>query len=195
MITGSTEIAKLSTHHVGIAYLIKFEFTSGTVYYTNFDKAIDWDGHTWTPTNVTPQVSPLKETATLASQDLNISLSPVSEETVSMALGAPEEYRGRACTIYMAVLDDTLKLLGTPKIRWSGFMDSIQVATEVTDDGVAGAVNIKCENGTNSLSRIKTYRMNNMQQQLRVPGDKGFEYIEKLISEPITWLSVKFQRT
>lgn len=193
MITGSTEIAKLSTHHVGIAYLIKFEFASGTVYYTNFDKAITWDGHTWTPTNVTPQVSSLKETSTLASQDLNISLSPVSEDTVTLALGAPEEYRGRACTVYMAVLDDTLKLLGTPKIRWYGFMDSIQVATDVTDDGVVGGINFKCENGTNVLSRIKTYRMNNTQQQARVPGDRGFEYIEKLIAEPITWLSVKFQ--
>jgi len=194
MITGSTEITKLSTHHVGVAYLIKFEFDSGTVYYTNFDKPIVWDGHTWTPTNVTPQVSGLKETASLASQDLNISLSPVSQDTVSLALGAPEEYRGRTCTIYMAVLDDTLALVGTPKIRWYGFMDSIQVATEVTDDGVVGGINIKCENGTNSLSRIKTFRMNNMQQQLRVPGDKGFEYIERLIAEPITWLSVKFQR-
>jgi len=194
MISGSTEIAKLSTHHVGIAYLIKFEFTSGTVYYTNFDKPIVWDGHTWTPTNVTPQVSGLKETSSLASQDLNISLSPVSEATVSLALGAPEEYRGRTCTIYMAVLDDTLALIGTPKIRWYGFMDSIQVATEVTDDGVTGGINIKCENGANSLLRIKTFRMNNMQQQLRIPGDKGFEYIERLIAEPITWLSVKFQK-
>jgi len=194
MISGSTEIAKLSTHHVGIAYLIKFEFTSGTVYYTNFDKPILWDGHTWTPTNVTPQVSGLKETSSLASQDLNISLSPVSEATVSLALGAPEEYRGRTCTIYMAVLDDTLALIGTPKIRWYGFMDSIQVATEVTDDGVTGGINIKCENGANSLLRIKTFRMNNMQQQLRIPGDKGFEYIERLIAEPITWLSVKFQK-
>jgi hypothetical protein len=36
--------------------------------------------------------------------------------------------------------------------------------------------------------------MNNAQQQIRVPGDKGFEYVERLIAEPMTWLSVKFQR-
>lgn len=194
MITGGSEITQLSTHHVGLVYLIKLEFESGTVYYTNWTQSIDWDDSTWTPTNVTPKISDMKETDNLASQDLNISISPVSSATLSELLGDPADYRGKPCTIYLGMLDDTYKLIGNPKIRWYGFMDSIQFATEKEDDGVVGGLNIKCENGTASLTKQKTFRMNNAQQQAKVSGDKGFEYIERLISEPVTWLSLKFQQ-
>lgn len=194
MISGDGEITKLSDKHVTLVYLIKFEFASGTVYYTNWTQAIEWDGHVWIATGITPQVDSMAESSNLQSNDLNITLSPISIDTISRSLGDVSEYRGAPCSVYLAVLDDTFQLIGQAKLRWYGYVDTLQISTNVEDNGVSGTVNFRCENGTHGLSRIKGYRLNNAQQQVRVPGDKGFEYIEKLIAEPITWLSVKFQQ-
>jgi hypothetical protein len=194
MITGGDEINRLSDRHIPILYLIKLELTTETLYLTNWSQSIDWDGHTWQATYITPQVSNFEESSNLESQGLDISLSPVSSEMLSLALGNVEEYRGQPCSIYMAVLDDNFVPLGDPILRWYGYMDMMSIATQTSESGVSGAINIKCETGMHALSRLKTYRLNNAQQQSRVPGDKGFEYVERLMSEPYTWLSVKFQQ-
>lgn len=194
MITGGSEIDRLSDRHVPILYLIKLELTSETLYLTNWDQSIDWDGHTWQALSITPRISNMSESSNLESQALDISLSPISSEMLSLALGQVDEYRGKPCSIYMAVLDDNFAQLGDPILRWYGYMDTMTIATNSDESGMSGAINLRCETGMHSLSRLKTYRMNNAQQQSRVPGDKGFEYVERLMAEPYTWLSVKFQQ-
>lgn len=185
---------RLEDRQIPILYLIKLEFADGTVYFTNWSQSIEWDGYTWQSMNITPTVSTMEESSNLESQALNISLSPVSSAMLSLALEDPSNYRGLPASIYMCVLDDNFRPVGDPMLRWYGYMDTMTIATDVGDDGVTGAVTLKCETGMHALSRLKTYRMNNAQQQARVPGDKGFEYVERLMTEPTTWLSVKFQR-
>jgi hypothetical protein len=194
MITGGDEIDRLSDRHIPILYLIKLELTSETLYLTNWSQSIDWDGHTWQSLFITPTISNIAESSNLESQALDISLSPISSDMLSLALGEVDEYRGRPCSIYMAVLDDNFVQLGDPILRWYGYMDTMTIATQQDESGMSGSINLRCETGMHALSRLKTYRMNNAQQQAKVPGDKGFEYIERLMSEPYTWLSVKFQQ-
>jgi hypothetical protein len=186
--------SRLEDRQIPVLYLIKLELADGTVYFTNWSQSIEWDGQVWSSTNITPNVSTMEESSNLESQALNISLSPVSPAMLSLALENPSNYRGLPCSIYMSVLDDNFRPLGDPMLRWYGYMDTMSISTDVTEDGVTGSVNLKCETGMHALRRLKTYRMNNAQQQIRVPGDKGFEYVERLIAEPMTWLSVKFQR-
>lgn len=194
MITGGDEIDRLSDRHIPILYLIKLELTTETLYLTNWTQSIEWDGHIWQALYVMPQVSNLAESSNLESQAMNISLSPVSPEMLALALGEVDEYRGKPCSIYVAVLDDNFVPIGDPILRWYGYMDTMSINTETTDTGIQGSVSLKCETGMHGLSRLKTYRLNNAQQQSRVPGDKGFEYVERLMAEPYTWLSVKFQQ-
>lgn len=194
MITGGDEIDRLSDRHITILYLIKLELTSETLYLTNWDQSIEWDGHVWQALSIMPRISNMSESSNLESQALDISLSPISSDMLALALGEVDEYRGKPCSIYMAVLDDTFVPLGDPILRWYGYMDTMTIATQQDESGMSGAVNLRCETGMHSLGRLKTYRMNNAQQQSRVPGDKGFEYVERLMSEPYTWLSVKFQQ-
>jgi len=186
--------SRLEDRQIPVLYLIKLELADGTVYFTNWSQSIEWDGHVWSATNITPNVSTMEESSNLESQALNISLSPVSSAMLSLALESPTNYRGLPCSVYMCVLDDNFRPLGDPMLRWYGYMDTMSISTDVGEDGVTGAVNLKCETGMHALRRLKTYRLNNAQQQIRVPGDKGFEYVERLIAEPMTWLSVKFQR-
>ena len=185
---------RLTDKQIPVLYLIKLELADGTVYFTNWTQSIEWDGHVWSATNITPNVSTMEESSNLESQALNISLSPVSPSMLSLALEDSANYRGLPCSVYMCVLDDNFRPLGDPMLRWYGYMDTMTISTDVGEDGVTGAVNLKCETGMHALRRLKTYRMNNAQQQARVPGDKGFEYVERLVTEPMTWLSVKFQR-
>lgn len=194
MITGGDEITRLSDRHIPILYLIKLELTSETLYLTNWDQSIEWDGHVWQALTIMPRISNMSESSNLESQALDISLSPISTEMLALALGQVDEYRGKPCSIYMAVLDNNFVQVGDPILRWYGYMDTMTIATQQDDSGMSGAVNLRCETGMHSLGRLKTYRMNNAQQQSRVPGDKGFEYVERLMSEPYTWLSVKFQQ-
>lgn len=194
MITGGDEIDRLSDRHIPVLYLIKLELTTETLRITNWTQSIEWDGQVWQSLSITPQVSNFAESSNLESTALDISLSPIAPEMLSLALGEVDEYRGRPCSIYMAVLDDNFRPIGDPILRWYGYMDTMAIGTDVSENGVSGAINLRCETGMHSLSRLKTYRMNNAQQQSRVPGDKGFEYIERLMSEPYTWLSVKFQQ-
>ena len=194
MITGGSEVTRLQDRHIPILYLIKLDFTTGTQYVTNWTQSIDWDGHTWNSMNITPSVSNIAESSNLEANALNISLSPVDSSLISLSLGDASEYRGRPITIYMAVLDDNFRPIGDPILRWYGYMDTMSIQTDATEQGVQGAITLTCETGSTNLRRLKTYRMNNAQQQKRVPGDKGFEYVERLVSEPVTWLSVQFQR-
>lgn len=194
MITGGDEIDRLSDRHIPILYLIKLELTSETLYLTNWDQSIDWDGHIWQALSITPRVSNLEESSNLESQALDISLSPISPEMLSLALGEVDQYRGKPCSIYMMVMDNNFVPVGDPVLRWYGYMDTMTIATSQDESGMSGAINLRCETGMHALSRLKTYRLNNAQQQSRVPGDKGFEYVERLMAEPYTWLSVKFQQ-
>jgi hypothetical protein len=143
---------------------------------------------------VTPSVSSISESSNLESNALNISLSPVDPAMISLALGDANEYRGLPCSVYMCVLDDNFKPVGDPILRWYGYMDTMRIGTQLNENGMSASIDLTCETGSNNLRRLKTFRMNNAQQQARVPGDRGFEYIERLVSEPITWLSVQFQR-
>lgn len=176
----------------GVLYLVQLEFGTGTMYLTNWPHTITVSGQDYTGLGNLGAVGPMKESEDGAVQTVDLELSQVNASLLSLALGAVSNYQGRAVRIYTALTDTNLVLSGAPVLRFSGWMNLVQIRPG--DDGT-GTIVLQCATGGYDLRRNPTaLRMNDAQHQARHPGELGFVYVSDLIARPQQWLSKRFQQ-
>lgn len=171
-------------------YFAAFEFASGTVRFCTHSETITWGGYEWIGLSKIGDISAIEESNGVDSKPMNFSLATAETSIVSLALSPSSEYQGRAAYMYFAPLDDNYRLIGTPKLCWSGEMDSITVGI---DRSGKGAVIVKCENGAYAFKRRNYLRQNAAQLKARYPYAKGLDYLVDLIAKKYIWVSRRFQ--
>lgn len=185
-----TELEKPVTR---IAYFVKFEFQSATVYLSSLQQTVTWGGHDWIGLGGIGAITPVDQKLGTASQSLTFQLNMAASELLAIGVGPVEEYRGRGATLYFCPLDEAFKLVDTPVVCWRGTMDTMVSSIEGARGDAAGKISLKCETSAYGLKRRSNLRMNAAQQKQRYPNDDGFNFQTKLIANPGTWLSIRFQ--
>jgi hypothetical protein len=117
----------------------------------------------------------------VSARGLTFSLSGVPSSLVASALG--ENYRGRACAMWVGFCDAAGALVDTPLEVYSGFMERIVIE----DSGETSVLAIETENHLSELRRPRISRFSNEEQQRLFPGDVGLEFVAKLWERPIIW--------
>lgn len=177
-----------------IAYFLEMQFLSGTVRVCSYNGTYNWNGFDWIGLGTVGNISAVEETAGVLSSAMLFTLNVAQTSTLALAVGAAEQYRGRAAKLYFCPLDVNGNLIDTPQICWRGNMDTVSTGV----DGEIGQIVLKCETSAFTLKRRNALRLNDAQQNQRMahlglPVDTGFQFLNSLIANPQLWLSRKFQ--
>lgn len=189
-----TAEAQLATNHTPVLWLIEAHFLSGTMRFTNWNHAVEWQGQTWLGLSVVVSFGKLVQTEEISWPAMDIGLNLANPSLLALARGPVNEYRGRDIVAYMCVLDDELRVYDEPdEPHWAGLMDQIRLNT---GDGrrSQASVALRCESPGRDNRHALSLRLNDAQHQARYPGDTGLSRMEQIVGKEVQWLSVKFQR-
>lgn len=180
----------LAKQHVFLAYFIRFDFASGSQYISTLNINLDWDGHTWLGFGSVGAIGDVETTEGMETSSLTFTLNAAQLEWLALAVGNVEEYRGKTARMWMVPLTESLQMIDTPVVVWSGIMDTMAIAI----DGEEGALRLKCETSAYGLKRRPVYRLNDPIYRALHPNNPSLQYLNDLIANPITWLSRTFQK-
>jgi len=173
-----------------VAFFLELQFKSTTVRACSYSQTYNWNGFDWIGLGALGSISPIDESAGVASGAMTFGLNVAQSSVLALALGVVEDYRGQPAKLYFCPLNENGQLIDVPEICWRGLMDTMAVGI----DGEEGQVALKCETSAYGLKRRPSARLNEAQQQQRFPADTGFKYLNALIANPQLWLSRKFQQ-
>ncbi len=173
-----------------VAFFLELQFKSGPVRVCSYSQTYSWGGFDWIGLGALGSISPIDESAGVASGSMTFGLNVAQSPVLALAVGVVEDYRGQPAKLYFCPLNEAGQLIDTPEICWRGLMDTMAVSV----DGEEGQVALKCETSAYGLKRRPSLRLNAAQQQQRYPTDTGFDYLNDLIARPQLWLSRKFQQ-
>lgn len=189
--TDSAVDAQIEAPVYGVLYLIELAFQSGTYRITNYPTDVTALSQTWIGLGTVLSVGDLKESEDGRSHKIDVALSQVPLSHLALALGNVHDYQGRSAKIYVAVMDQSFRIVGSPILRFGGFMDMVRIDREEQ----VGKVIMVCQSGAYDVrSNPAGLRMNDAQHRARHPGERGFEYLAGLVGRPQSWLSARFQQ-
>lgn len=159
----------------------KLEFDGGDVLAHTQLGNIAFGGDTYIGIGSFGGISPAQETSDLSNTPLSITLSNIPSTMSAILLG--EHYQGRRATIYLGYLDLTTRaLVADPTILYRGRINTADIQQDTSF-----TVTITIENRFAAWDKPLIRRYNNADQQNLYPGDRGFEFIEKVAQKPISW--------
>lgn len=180
----------------GEVWLVELYFATQPVYYnTSSDTIILPGGDTYLGGGSAVTISQIHESDSSSPSKVKLSFGLVNQSLVALTLGNVGEYRNRRVKIYQQLMTDTMQPFGSKKLRWMGYMDKVSISKEANVNGITGAIEMQCSKpGINRSRNYQGLRITHAQRLKEYPNDRGTEYIEDLIANPVNWLSVAFQK-
>ena len=166
---------------VPIAFFAEFQFAGGTVRMWTGYASISWNSQTWLAAGDFGGLSPVDETTEVGAAGLTFTLSGIPSSLLSVALA--DHYRGRACKLWMAIMNTGATAVVDAYPVFGGRMDVMNIE----DAGETSKITIQAESRLIDLTRARTVRYTNEEQQRLFPGDLGLEYVAKLAEKPLYW--------
>jgi hypothetical protein len=192
-----TATARAASGVAGLHWLIEFDFSGGTQYFTTWSDTVTIAGHDYIGRGNLLSVSNVLESEDPAADKLTFALNAVNSALIALVLGPVTTYRNRPVRLYGQFFDDTFKPAGAPVLRWQGYMDKVQIPrTPSPPEGgpSSGRIELQCVRAGQARFRNATgLRLTDAQQQQRFPGDLGLQYVQTLVEQPSLWLSKRFQ--
>lgn len=177
---------------LGVLHLVEMDFLSGTQYLTNWPVNLTVGAKSYTGLGALGRVGELKESEDGAVQSVDLELSQVNASFLALALGSVNGYQGKAVRIYEALTSPSLAILGTPVLRFAGWMDIVKIKRD--ENGNVGRITMVCKTGGYDVRKNPAgLRMNDAQHQANHPGELGMQFVADLIGRPQQWLSKRFQ--
>jgi len=152
-----------------------------TVYVWTGIGTISWAGHDWLGVGNLGTISQIGETSELAAEGIQLSLSAIPADQVSLALSSLRQ--GRAVKVWLAMLDNTGAIIADPYQSFGGRVDAV----EMDEGGDTATLTISAENRLIDLQRAREIRYTHDSQQALFAGDMGFEYVSELQEKNIMW--------
>jgi hypothetical protein len=137
---------------------------------------LTWAGLTFEGLGDLGAMSEVEETVELRAVRLTLTLSPVPQEVIDIAL-AERSFRLRPVRLWVALLDADA-VAADPFPLWAGLMDTMDTMEVV--DGPEPRVALACENPLVGLERAEVRRYTDADQQAEYPGDRFFEFVPAL---------------
>lgn len=125
-------------------------------------------------------ISSIAETTEVSAKTMDLTLSGIPTEYVSLALSG--SYRGRDAVVYL-VLFNTAMTSYEQVTLFRGYMDQL-VISEGSD---TSAITVKCESRLIELNRPTDIRYTDEAQKQIYPTDKGLEFVASMGDKSIYW--------
>jgi len=165
---------------VPLAFFAEFQFASGTLRMWSGRGDKVWDSQTWTGAGEFGGISPADETSEIGASGLAFTLSGVPNSLRALALG--DNYRGRVCKAWLAILDASENVTGAYQF-FGGRMDVMTI----TAAGETSRISIQSESRMIDLFRARSSRYTDAEQQRISPGDTSLSRVAKMAERPLPW--------
>lgn len=160
--------------------LARLDFASGIVRATSAPFNIEAEGETYTGIGNLGTISAVPEGAELQSYAVELTLSGIPAELVSLALA--DQYQGREARLYLALLDDGHRVIGAPLLIFRGQMDTLDIEL-----GQTATLRLAVQSRLADWERPRLRRYTQEDQQADYPEDKGFEFVPQMVEKTIYW--------
>jgi hypothetical protein len=178
MISGFTSamIAAMSAPTPRMVLFIELALDAGlTPRYCTAGHDIVWNGATWAGMGSVLEVDPIRETSRVEAVGWTITFTGVPTDIVSMAAG--EQVRGRRCTEWIGVYNDTTgALIDAPVLRREGRMSHMTLNYTTGGSGT-GTVVLSVESRLIALMDAENSLWTHAEQQRLYPGDTSLEFV------------------
>ncbi|RAI55169.1 hypothetical protein [Roseicella frigidaeris] len=154
--------------------LVDLDFASGAFRAWTGLGQLHWAGMVFEGVGSLGAVGEIEETTEIRAVRLTLSLSPVPQEVVDIAL-AERSFRLRTARLWGGLLDAEGAFVADPFPLWAGLMDTMEVV-----DGAEPRVSLTCESRLVDLERAEVRRYTDADQQAEYPGDRFFEFVPAL---------------
>ena len=154
--------------------LCELDFASGPFRVWTGLGGLSWAGLTFAGIGDLGAMSEVEETVELRAVRLTLTLSPVPQDVIDIAL-AERSFRLRQARLWLALLDAEGAFVADPFPLWAGIMDTMEVV-----DGAEPRVALTCESRLVDLERAEVRRYTDPDQQAEYPGDRFFEFVPAL---------------
>lgn len=194
----ATALSTAASGARGVTLLVDLDFlTGGVQHYTVWPHNLIVGATTYVGLGGICNIAPIQSSEDTKTDKLVLSLSIVNAAMIAASIGNAKEYRGRAVTISVQLIDETFIPSGAPVAYWTGLMDKIGItrnSTKLADGSNGGSIELECaRSGMSRARNAEGLRLTHAQQQQRFPGDLGLEYVALLLEKPQLWLSKAFQ--
>jgi hypothetical protein len=121
------------------------------------------------------------ETTELKASGVDLSLSGISSEFVSLSLN--EDYQGNAAQVYFGVLDSSGAVVADPYMVFEGRMDVMSLS----DGGQTSSISLSAEAQLIDLERSGVRRYTPQDQKIDYPNDTGFDFVPSVQELTVSW--------
>ncbi|WP_127109937.1 hypothetical protein [Pararhodobacter zhoushanensis] len=164
-----------------LALFVEGQFESGALRLWSGLGPISWGGHEWTGAGQLLAVSPIEESNGVVAQGLTVALSGVPLDLVQIAID--EARQGDSGNVWLGMFEETGALIADPVFLFGGLLDVPQI--DEGDDSCT--ISISYENQLIDLQRPRVRRYTHEDQQVKHPGDLGFEFVTTIQNQEDTW--------
>ncbi len=183
--TNSGFDGRMAADVVGIAALVEAQAKSGTLRMTTWPLDIVTMGQTWRGVGALGRVGELRESDDGKAEQLDLELNIIDVGLRGFALD-PNDYIDQPVSLWLVGINPSSGLIdGSPVKRFGGVMDRAQV--DPTEDGAK--ITMECRTASyNVRTNPAALRLNDAQHKAERPGERGFEYLQSMIGQPVLWL-------
>lgn len=188
MLFPSAIATQLAGRTVRVDVLVELRFASGPIRVWNgFGRLETNDGFAWEGVAGLGGVSGLSQSIDGVAPPQSLTLSGVDQRFVTKANGERDEYMFRPVICYLQFFDDAWQPLDNPLPITFRQIVGMRVAREQASDGFAYAVTIEAETPFVTRKRPPYAYLNDRDQQLRFPGDRGLERVAGIDNKTVTF--------
>jgi len=135
---------------------------------------LSWDSKTWIGGGHLLGISPIAESTKTEAVGFEVTLSGMPSDKISLALSSVR--KNKAGRLWLALFDSAGAVIADPYLLKSGRFDMIPIE----DSGDTCTITARYEDRLIALSIPRERRYTHEDQQLRLAGDLGFEYVQGL---------------
>lgn len=148
-----------------------------------------FDGvNTWSPIGAFGSVDAIQEDSDPFPRAVRIKLAAVNTGQIVDMVN--EQLFNKPVKFYRCFLDDTLAVIGTPQLWWSGKINTVNMVT--LDPQLGNYYEIECESRLRRSARAQYFNTQTLQQVLGSSGDTFFNYVQLIPLRKAPWGSLPY---
>lgn len=154
--------------------LFKMDTAAGAVYIWSGIGDLTWDSMTFQGAGHLATVDVIPETTDLTANGINVSLSGIPTEFLSLVLNSTQNRYN--ATLWFGALDASGSLVADPYQIFQGLTD----VPQIQEDADTCSITIACESKYSDLNRARVDYYTPEDQKRIDPTDKGFDFVAGL---------------
>lgn len=181
--------AALAGKSVRAAYLVEFQFVSGTIRVWNGNGRLSAGGFTWDGLRGMGQIDGLEQAINGSAPQATFTLSGVDPNVLSKEQGDPFDYINRPVLVYLQFFNEDWTLLDSPYAIGGWTMQVVQetYGWNETLKAWESLIGITAESWFAGRGRPPFGFYSDRDQQLRFAGDLGCQYMATMQNYTVRW--------